>query len=134
MIVLRDKSWKWRQIPKLMSLNFVSKLVKIRMAKVWTKYDNSNEFGQKCQNISNLNTTFLTEFVVELNTSFFSFACSLFEPTLKEFQSDLSIVPFIYPDSKCFIKSLLLLIIKQDIIEAWKRSDIDLLEKDDLLH
>lgn len=116
-----------------MSLTFVSKFVKIRMVKVWTKYDNSNEFGQKCQNISNLNTTFITEFIVELNTSFFSFACSLFEPNLREFQSDLSLVPFIYPDSKCFIKSLLLLVIKKDIIEAWKRSHIDLLEKDDLL-
>ena len=124
-IVLQNEDLKWSQSPKLKSLHFGSKLFTIRMVKVWPNMIIVMRLGKKCQNISNLNKKFMTEFIMELNASCFSFTCSLVEPNLKEFQSDLSIVPFVDPGSKGFTKSLLLSIIKPDIIEAWKRNNID---------
>ena len=54
---------------------------------------------KKRQNMSNLNKKIMTEIIVELNASRFSFTCSLVERNLKEFRSNLSIVPFVYPGS-----------------------------------
>ena len=79
-------------------------------------------------------TEAITDDLIPLKLSFFSYMASLLQPFLKKYQSDKPLIPFLYDDLTKVLKMLLQIIVKEEKLDCLGKhiTKIDLKKSENL--